>query len=78
MLPQPAGIQQNINLKNAGDDFDKLYVHAMVSGHRGAVAMFMNYATVGKNPAVRAFAQQMLPTLKAHLSAILTIEKQMN
>jgi putative membrane protein len=79
-LPATAtgGIQPDLNLKNAGDNFDQLYVHAMVSGHRNTVQTFENYATTGKDPVVRAFAQQTLPTLKAHLAAIMSIEKQLN
>jgi putative membrane protein len=79
-LPAAAtgGIKPDVNLKDAGDNFDKLYVHAMVSSHRSTVAMFQNYAVTGKDPVVRSFAQQMLPTLKEHLAAILAIEKQMN
>lgn len=79
-LPAPAtgGIQPDPALKNAGDNFDKLYVHAMVSAHRNTVQMFENYAITGKDPDVRAFAQRNLPTLKAHLTAILAIDKQLN
>ncbi len=72
------GIQPDLNLKNAGDNFDKLYVHAMVNSHRNTVEMFEKYATTGKNPAVRAFAQQTLPTLKAHLDAVKALDKQLS
>lgn len=71
-------IQPDLRLKNAGDNFDKLYVHAMVSGHNNTVQMFQTYATTGKDPDVRAFAQQMLPTLKEHLAAITALDKQLN
>jgi putative membrane protein len=71
------GIEPDLNLKNAGDNFDMLYVHAMVSGHRNTVETFENYATTGKDPDVRAFAQRTLPTLKAHLSAIMAINDQL-
>lgn len=71
------GIQPDLNLKNAGDNFDKLYVHAMVNGHHNTVETFENYATTGKDPDVRAFAQHTLPTLKAHLSAIMAINDQL-
>jgi len=70
-------IQPDLTLKNAGDNFDRLYVHAMVSGHRSTVEMFETYATTGKDPDVRAFAQQTLPTLKEHLAAIKAIEKHL-
>jgi putative membrane protein len=79
-LPETAtgGIKADIGLEKATAKFDKVYVHAMVSGHRSTVEMFENYATTGKNPSVKAFAQQMLPTLKAHLAAITDLDKQIN
>ena len=78
-LPAAAteGIQPDLNLKNAGDNFDKLYVHAMVAGHNNTVKTFEAYAINGKDPAVKAFAQQTLPTLKAHLEAIKAIDSQL-
>jgi putative membrane protein len=72
------GIQPDPALKNAGDNFDKLYVHGMVAGHRNTVETFETYATNGKDPDVRAFAQKTLPTLKAHLAAITAIDQQLN
>ena len=71
------GIQPDLGLKNAGDNFDRLYVHAMVSGHSGTVQMFETYATTGKDPDVKAFAKATLPTLKAHLAAIKAIDSQL-
>lgn len=72
------GIQPDIGLQNAGGDFDRLFVHAMLAGHTNTVQMFETYATTGKDPDVRTFAQQMLPTLKAHLAAIAAIDKQIS
>jgi putative membrane protein len=67
----------DLNLSKAsGDDFDRMYIHAMVSGHRSTVMMFQDYAITGKDPAIRAFAQQMLPTLKAHLAAIKALDEK--
>jgi putative membrane protein len=79
LLPPAAtgGIQPDIPLKNAGADFDKLYVHAMVSGHGNTVQEFEAYTINGKDADVRAFAQQMLPVLKQHLAAIKAIDQQM-
>jgi putative membrane protein len=71
------GIQPDLNLKNAGNNFDRLYVHAMLSGHRSTVQMFETYATTGKNPDVRAFAQRMLPILKAHLATITALNEHL-
>ncbi len=67
----------DLNLSKAsGDGFDRMYIHSMVSGHRSTVMMFENYATTGKNPEVKAFAQQMLPTLKSHLTAIKALDEK--
>ena len=77
-LPPAAtgGIKPDLLLAGAAN-FDSAFVHAMSSGHGNTVAMFENYATTGKDPAVRAWALQMLPTLKMHLEHIKTIEKQL-
>ena len=76
-LPATAtgGVKPDLLLAGAAD-FDSAYVHAMSSGHGNTVQMFENYATTGKDPAVRAWAQQMLPTLKMHLEHIEAIEKE--
>jgi len=78
-LPAAAtgGIQPDPMLKNAGANFDKMYVHAMVAGHNNTVQTFQNYATTGKDPEVKAWAQKMLPTLKMHLEHIKIIEQQL-
>ncbi len=61
--------------KLQGKDFDRMYVHMMVPGHRQTVQLFEKYAVTGKNPAVRAFAQATLPVLKEHLAAIVALDK---
>jgi len=67
----------DLNLSKAsGDDFDRMYIHAMASGHRSTVIMFQDYAINGKDLQVKLFAQQMLPTLKAHLAAIDALDKK--
>lgn len=67
----------DMNLSKAsGEEFDRMYIHAMVSGHRSTVMMFQNYAVTGKDPDVKAFAQQMLPALKAHLEAIKALDEK--
>ena len=75
-LAATGGIKPDLLLAGAAN-FDSAYVHAMSAGHGNTVQMFENYATTGKDPAVRAWAQQMLPTLKMHLEQIKTIEKQL-
>jgi putative membrane protein len=60
-----------------GKEFDRVYVHMMVPDHRSAVNLFQRYALTGKDPEIKAFAQQTLPILKEHLAAILAIEDKM-
>lgn len=60
--------------KPSGKDFDRVYVHMMVPGHRQTVMLFQKYTISGKDPAVRAFAQQTLPVIKGHLAAITAID----
>jgi putative membrane protein len=67
----------DLNLvKVSGDDFDRLYIHDMVPVHRTTVNMFQDYSLTGKNPDVKAFATQMLPTLNEHLAAIKAIDNK--
>lgn len=78
-LPAAAtgGIKPDLMLVHAGAKFDQLYVHGMVSGHRNTVEDFENYATTGKDPAVKALARQMLPMLKHHLAEIRAIDQKL-
>jgi putative membrane protein len=78
-LPAAAtgGIRPDLQLKNAGSNFDKLYVHAMVVNHDNTVQTFQNYAVNGKDPDVKAFALESLPILKHHLEEIKKIEQAM-
>ena len=62
--------------KASGKEFDRLYVHMMAPGHRQAVILFQDYALKGKDPAVKAFAQQMLPIIKDHLKTVMAIDAQ--
>jgi putative membrane protein len=77
-LPPSAtgGIKADLLLAGAAN-FDSAFVHAMSAGHGNTVQTFENYATTGKDPTVKAWAQKMLPTLKLHLEHIKTIEKQL-
>jgi putative membrane protein len=69
---------EDMMLKNTpAKDFDRMYVHMMVPGHRETVQLFGKYALTGKDPDVRAFAQQTLPVLKEHLASITAIDQNM-
>jgi putative membrane protein len=63
--------------KEAGKDFDRMYVHMMVPDHRQTVQLFEKYVLTGKDPDVNAFARQTLPSLKDHLAAITAIDQGM-
>ena len=52
----------------SGRTFDAAYAQMQVMAHQEAVAMFTAYAQGGVDPAMRAFAQQVLPSLQMHLT----------
>src|SRR5215217_9223520 len=52
----------------SGRTFDALYVQMQVMANQEAVGMFAAYAQGGTEPAMRAFAQQALPSLQMHLA----------
>src|SRR5262249_25763684 len=56
--------------KLSGADFDREYVKEMVRDHEKDLAKFEAAAKDAKDPAVRSFAADALPTLRAHLEKI--------
>jgi putative membrane protein len=60
-----------------GDDFDRLYVRDQIEAHKEAVDLFRDYSDDGADDALKAFATQTLPTLQAHQSHILDLQKSM-
>ena len=59
-------------LKGAG--FDRAYSRDMVSGHEKAIERFEAEAKNGQDPAVKAWAEKWLPTLREHLKVALAPE----
>jgi putative membrane protein len=53
--------------KLSGAAFDRAYARDMVKDHEEDVADFNKEANGGKNPAIKDFATQTLPTLQDHL-----------
>src|SRR5215831_11732090 len=53
--------------KLSGPEFDHAYMQMMVKDHEKDVAEFQKEASSGKNPAIKDFAAQILPTLEDHL-----------
>jgi putative membrane protein len=58
----------------SGGDFDKAYIDAMISDHKKDIEAFEKEASEAKDQDVKNFANQTLPTLKAHLSAAESIQ----
>jgi len=53
--------------KLSGAQFDRAYMADMVKDHRADVAEFSRESKMAKDPAVKSFAEQTLPTLREHL-----------
>ncbi len=57
-------------LKAPGEAFDATYVKMQRDAHSEAVTLFESYAQQGDNAALKAFAQETVPTLKMHKEAV--------
>lgn len=55
--------------KLSGEQFDHAYMRDMVKDHRTDVTEFAHEAKMGKDPAVKSFAESTLPTLREHLKS---------
>jgi putative membrane protein len=66
-LPQDMSNEMDKLSRASGAEFDRMYMSEMVKHHRKDVSEFEKQAERGGDPAVRAFAQQTLPTLREHL-----------
>lgn len=53
--------------KLSGSAFDQAYMQDMLKDHKADIAAFENESTSGRDPDVKQFASQTLPTLKDHL-----------
>jgi putative membrane protein len=53
--------------KLSGPEFDKAYSEDMLTDHQKDVAAFKKEASSGKNPDIKQFASDTLPTLEHHL-----------
>jgi len=61
--------------KLSGTEFDKAYAQDMVKDHETDVAAFKKEATNGKNPDLKQFASETLPTLEDHLKMAQDMQK---
>lgn len=53
--------------KASGKDFDEAYVRDMLQGHKDVVAAFERETREGQDPALKAFAVRVLPTIEDHI-----------
>ena len=53
--------------KLSGERFDRAYMKDMVQDHRKDVSEFERASKTAKDPAVKSFVEQTLPTLREHL-----------
>jgi putative membrane protein len=53
--------------KLSGDAFDRAYAHDMVKDHENDIASFQQEAANGRDPGIKTFASETLPTLQDHL-----------
>lgn len=58
--------------KLSGAAFDSAYISAMKTDHRKDIAEFTKESNAGKNPDVKSFASETLPTVKMHYQMLQT------
>jgi putative membrane protein len=66
----------DLSAKN-GKEFDKEYMKMMVDGHKATIKDFENIEKNSKDPDVRSFAGNTLPTLHMHLDSAEAISKSL-
>jgi putative membrane protein len=62
--------------KLSGNAFDRAYMSEMVNDHKHDVAEFKKQAERGKDPDLKSWASQKLPTLQEHLRMAQDVEAQ--
>lgn len=75
---QHKGLVQKLEHANASQ-FDSVYAHQQIQGHRDAIALFTSYEKNGENSKLRQYAKTSLPVLDHHLhmAKLLPIGPQM-
>lgn len=79
-LPADPGATHKAALKKleglSGDAFDKAYIAEMVEGHEVTAELLKYEIDSGADPEAKAFAKEILPTVKSHLDKIRSIAKK--
>lgn len=60
----------------SGKDFDKAYIDAMIKDHQDDIKSFKSAISTLRDPDLKNFATNTLPTLKMHLAAIQKIKNE--
>jgi uncharacterized protein (DUF305 family) len=68
MLPsQPgsaaASLHQQLS-SASGTQFGQMYIQHMLAWHKGAITAFENEIEHGQNPAIRSYAEKVLPVIQ--------------
>lgn len=78
-VPTDPSLMQQAKLKTLGmrdEGFDKAYAEGVgVSAHEDAVKLFEEASNEAKDPEVKQFATETLPTLQKHLQMAKTLEQ---
>jgi putative membrane protein len=61
----------------SGEEFDSTYMDQMVKDHENDVVAFREQVESGKDPGLRAFAEETLPTLEEHLNLAQQIDQEL-
>jgi putative membrane protein len=61
--------------KLKGATFDRRYIEDMIAGHAKGIAIYRKEAAEAQNPALKSYADHVLPVLEKHLAAAIKLEK---
>jgi putative membrane protein len=61
----------------SGEEFDSAYMDQMVKDHENDVVAFREQVESGKDPGLRAFAEETLPILEEHLNLAQQIDQEL-
>lgn len=75
LLPADQKIVERLT-KLRGGEFDREYARVIVDSHEKSVASFEQEARQGKQPALKAYASETVPTLRRHLERARAIQQK--
>lgn len=64
--PTTTALDQKLSAES-GQQFDQTYMDHMLSGHKGAISTFENEIANGNNPAIKSYAERVLPVIQDHI-----------